>query len=295
MKTERNIFIAFILNLFFSIFEFFGGIFTGSVAIISDSIHDFGDAISIGFSYFFEKKSKKKPDNKYTYGYIRYSIIGTLFTVTVLLLGSILVIYNSILKIMNPVEINYDGMIIFGVVGVVLNLIAAIITNGGHSLNQKVVSLHMLEDVLGWLVVLIGAIIMRFTDFSLLDPIMSIGVALFIMYEAIKTLIEASNIILEKTPKGINIEEIKKHLLSIDGIEDVHHIHIWSMDSEINYSTMHVVSHIDPITLKKLVKDELKEFGIEHSTIEIESSIDECMEKECVVRSTSHIHHHHHH
>ena len=150
MKTEKNILFAFILNLAFSIFEFFGGIFTNSVAILSDSIHDMGDAVSIGVSFFLEKKSKKKPDNNYTYGYIRYSVLGGLITTVILLAGSILVIYNAMGRIINPVEVNYKGMIIFAIIGVVMNFIATYLTREGDSINQKSVNLHMLEDVLGW-------------------------------------------------------------------------------------------------------------------------------------------------
>ena len=149
MKTEKNILIAFILNLSFSIFEFIGGIFTGSVAIISDAIHDIGDATSIGIAFLLEKKSKKKPDNKYTYGYIGYSVIGGFITTLILLLGSFAVIYNSIQRIINPTEINYNGMIVFAIIGIIVNLIASMLTYKGDSLNQKAVNLHMLEDVLG--------------------------------------------------------------------------------------------------------------------------------------------------
>ena len=115
MRTEKNILVAFVLNLLFSIFEFVGGIFTGSVAIISDAIHDIGDALSIGISYFLEKKSKKQPDDVYTYGYARYSVIGSVITTLILLFGSVMVIYNAILRIINPVPINYNGMILFAV------------------------------------------------------------------------------------------------------------------------------------------------------------------------------------
>ena len=150
MKTEKNILIAFVLNLAFSVFEFFGGIFTGSVAIVSDAIHDIGDAASIGVAFFLEKKSKKQPDRKYTYGYARYSVIGGLITTLILLVGSCLVVYNAILRIIEPTVINYDGMIVFAVVGVIVNLCAAIFTREGGSINQRAVNLHMLEDVLGW-------------------------------------------------------------------------------------------------------------------------------------------------
>ena len=161
MKTEKNILIAFILNISFSIFEFFGGLYTNSVAILSDSIHDLGDAISIGISYFMEKKSKKHADKKYTYGYIRYSVLGGVITTTILLVGSILVIIGAIKRLLSPVELNYKGMIIFAIVGIVLNTIAAFVTRDGESINQKSVNLHMLEDVLGWIVVLIGSIVMN--------------------------------------------------------------------------------------------------------------------------------------
>ena len=141
MKTEKNILTAFILNLSFGIFEFFGWLFTNSVAIISDSIHDMGDSLSIGISYFLEKKSKRKPDNKYTYGYIRYSVIGSLITTVILLLGSVFVIIGAIKRIINPVSINYNGMIIFGIFGVIVNFLAAYFTKEGRSLNQKAVNL----------------------------------------------------------------------------------------------------------------------------------------------------------
>ena len=137
MKTERNIFVAFILNIAFSFFEFLGGIFTNSVAIISDAIHDMGDALSIGISFFLEKKSKKGPDDKYTYGYIRYSVIGSIITTVILLVGSILVIYNAIIRLFNPVTVNYNGMIIFAVVGVIINFIAAYFTRESGSLIKK--------------------------------------------------------------------------------------------------------------------------------------------------------------
>ena len=295
MKTEKNILIAFILNLSFSIFEFLGGVFTGSVAILSDAIHDVGDAMSIGVSYFLEKKSKKQPDETYTYGYARFSVIGGVITTLILLFGSIAVIYNAIVRIVNPVEINYNGMIIFAVVGVIVNFCAAYFTREGDSLNQKAVNLHMLEDVLGWVVVLVGAIIMRFTDISVIDPIMSIIVALFIFINAIKNLKEVLDLFLEKIPNNISIDEIKKHLMHIDGIIDIHHIHIWSMDGHNNYATMHIVADENSHTIKDKIREELKEHGIGHATLEIENPDDHCHEVHCHIEHTHHSGHHHHH
>lgn len=294
MKTEKNILIAFLLNLGFSIFEFVGGLATNSVAITSDAIHDIGDALSIGISYFLEKTSKKDPDDKYTYGYIRYSVMGSMITTVILLIGSILVIYSSIKRLINPVIIHYNGMIIFAVLGVIVNFLAAYFTKEGDSLNQRSVNLHMLEDVLGWVVVLIGAIIMKFTDILLIDSILSILVAIFILINALKNFKSILDLFLEKIPKDVTLSEIKKHLLEIKGIEEVHHIHIWSMDGYHNYATMHIVTDEVGKKIKDKIRKELKEHGIHHVTIELESCDEKCNNEECRLDViSSHGHHHH--
>lgn len=295
MKSEKNILIAFILNLGFSIFEFIGGTLTNSVAIISDSIHDIGDALSIGISYLLEKKSKKQPDNKFTYGYKRYSVIGSIITTTILLIGSIIVIYNAIIRIINPVPINYNGMIIFAILGVTINFLAAYFTRKGESLNQKAVNLHMLEDILGWIIVLIGAIIIRFTDFTIIDPILSIIVALFILVNAFKNLKEVIDLFLEKTPNNINIKELKEHLLKIKNIKDIHHIHVWSIDGYNNCATMHIITDENQKIIKETIKSELKEYGIDHVTLELETTDEKCIESNCKIDENNHNKHNHHH
>ncbi len=296
MKTEKNILIAFLLNISFSILEFIGGAFSNSVAIMSDAIHDLGDATSIGVSYFLERKSKKGPDEKYTYGYIRYSVMGSLITTVILLVGSLIVVFNSIKRIINPVEVNYNGMLIFAVFGVIINFGAAYFTREGDSLNQKSVNLHMLEDVLGWVVVLIGAIIMKFTDISLIDPIMSICVSSYILINTLKNFQEIIELFLEKTPKGISIPELEEHITEIKGIIGVHHIHVWSIDGYSHFATMHVITNEDGEKIKKKVKEELKEHGIGHSTIEIEKENEHCKDEECHVEVAAEVggHHHHH-
>ena len=297
MKSEKKILIAFILNLAFSVFEFVGGIITGSVAIASDAVHDIGDAVSIGASYFLEKKSKKSPDSKYTYGYKRFSVLGSIITTMILLVGSAFVIYNSILRMIEPTEINYNGMIIFAVIGTLVNLLAALFTREGDSLNQKAVNLHMLEDVLGWIVVLIGAIVMRFTDFSLIDPIMSIGVAIFILINVFRNLREILDLFLEKAPDGISVDELREHAREIDGVIDIHHVHVWSMDGYTNYATMHVVVDraADFGKIKADVKAEINEHGISHATLELETEDERCDSAECHVEENGHHSHHHHH
>ncbi len=298
MKTEQNILTAFILNLSFSIFEFLGGVFTGSVAIVSDAVHDAGDAVSIGISYFLERKSKKQPDEKYTYGYARYSVLGGFITTVILLIGSVAVICNAVGRIIRPAEINYNGMIVFAVVGVCVNFCAAFFTREGDSVNQKAVNLHMLEDVLGWAVVLVGAIVMRFTNFTLIDPIVSIGVSLFIIINAIRNLKVITDLFLEKTPDNIEVAKIKEHIENVDGVLEVHHIHIRSIDGQNNIATMHVVTDSDPHKIKDEIRKELHNHGIGHVTIETETSSEHCHDKQCRTETCTelkHGHHHHHH
>lgn len=292
--TDKNILIAFLLNVSFSIIELFGGLFTKSISILSDAVHDFADAISIGISYFLEKKSKHKPDNKYTYGYIRYSILGALITTSILTVGSILVIIGAVNRLFNPVTLNYDGMIIISIFGIVFNFVAAYMTKDGDSLNQKSVNLHMLEDVLGWIVVFIGAILIKFTNISYIDSIMSILIACYILFHALENLKSVLDLFLEKTPKNIDLDHLKKHLLAIKDVIDIHHIHVWSIDGVNSYATLHVVTNSKKTDKVKLaVKEYLKEEGIVHTTVEIEIEDEKCDDNECRVVTKS-THHHHH-
>ncbi len=299
MKTEKKILAAFLLNLFFSVFEFIGGAVTGSVAIVSDALHDLGDAAGIGLSYFFERKSRKAPDNDYTYGYLRYSVLGSLMITAILLSGSVIVIFKAVQRLLNPEPVNYNGMIVFAVIGTSVNFSAVLFTRDGDSLNRKAVNLHMLEDTLGWIVVLVGAVVMRFTDLTFIDPLMSIGVALFILINSVKNFKESLSVFLEKAPDGVSVEEIREHIFSIEGVKDVHHIHLWTMDGYNNCATMHVVADGDFSEIKERIRHELSHHSITHSVIETEREDEKCEEIHCVALTDktmcSHHGHHHHH
>ncbi len=295
MKTETKIFFAFILNLVFSVFEFIGGSIAGSVSIASDAIHDLGDAISIGVSYGLEKYSKKRPNHTHTYGYARYSTLGALITTAVLVVGSLMMITESAERLANPQEINHDAMIGFAIVGVIVNFIAVMITNRKENTNQRAVNLHMLEDVMGWFAVLVGAIVIRFTGLTIIDPILSICVASFIFASAIKNLKPISMIFMEATPDTISISEIKKHLKEIEGVTNIHHIHLWSADEQHVYATMHVEieSYNESSRIKSEIREELKEHGVSHVVIETELSTEECLDPAHKNQKIEANHHHH--
>lgn len=296
MKTERNILIAFLLNLAFSVFEFVGGAVTGSVAVASDAVHDLGDAAGVGISYLLEKKSKKEPDEAYTYGYARYSIVGSFITTVILFVGSLVMLYHAVSRMIAPTDIRYHGMIGLAAIGVCVNFCAALFTRDGDSLNQRAVNLHMLEDVFGWIVVLIGAVVMRFTNFTLIDPLLSVGVSVFILVNAVKNLKEIGDLFLEKTPHNLDVAVVKERIKEIDGVKDVHHVHLWSIDGQYHCATLHIVTDKERYMVKKEVRNTLSEYGIEHVTIETEASFECCHERECCVAAhtkTSHGCHHH--
>lgn len=293
MSGKGRILIAFILNLCFSIIEFVGGLIIGSVAILSDAIHDCGDAISIGISYFMEKISDEPANEKYTYGYRRFSVLGGLITTIILLVGSVFMIYSAINRIFNPVEINYTGMIVLSVIGLIINGVAGFLTHKGTSINQKAVTLHLIEDMLGWVIVLIGAIIMNFTNWYWLDSFLSIALAIFVMINAIKILTQIIDMFVIKTPSDVSVIDIKNSLIILPGIKDVHHLHVWKLDEANIIATIHVVAEYNP-AIKKVIKQTLKKHGITHSTIEFENTNEICHEIECQT-STSHCNCCHHH
>ena len=276
--SAARILTAFLLNLLFSVLELAGGILTGSVAILSDALHDLGDAAGIGLSFLLERKSRKAPDATHTYGYLRYSVLGGLITTGILLAGSCVVICNAVLRLLNPTPIHYDGMLILAVVGVAVNLTAALFTRHGDSLNQRAVNLHMLEDVLGWLVVLVGAAVMRLTDWVFLDPLMSMGVAVFILIHALGNLREILDLFLEKTPEGISAEELTAHLTALEGVLEVHSLRIRSLDGSHHCATLHAVTAGDPAAVKAAIREELAKHGIHTVTIEMEAPHESCGE-----------------
>lgn len=295
MNTKRNILIAFLLNLIFSVFEFFGGIISGSSAILSDAVHDFGDALSIGVSFFLERKSKREADEKYTFGYTRYSILGSIITTLVLLIGSCLVVYGAVRRLIDPSEINYNEMILFAVIGVVVNLSAALITRKGESLNQRAVNLHMLEDVLGWFVVLAAAIIMRFTDITYLDPLTSIAISLFIIYHALLNLKSSFEILLGKCPSSINFQNVKSELQKLDGVNEIKLLQIWSLDENNVCAILKLTYDHANSRLKDEIRNILIGSGVTQPTIELlDENEDGSVYHFKTERNELHHHHHHH-
>ncbi|MTI40194.1 cation diffusion facilitator family transporter [Fulvivirga lutimaris] len=281
-----NIKVAFFLNLAFTIIEIIGGLFTNSMAILSDALHDLGDSISLGLSWYFQKVSQKHKDKKYSYGYKRFSLVGALVNSVILFVGSIFILTETIPRIYNPQTPDALGMIWLAVLGVIINGAAVFRLKKGESINEKVVSLHLLEDVLGWVAVLIGAIVMYFYDLPIIDPLLSLGIACFILFNVFKNLKSVFKIIMQGVPQDTNQKKIKSFLEDLDGVENIHDLHIWSMDGQYNVLTVHIVTQENLqmealVPLKQKIHKELKTYGINHATLEFETKDEKCVLEDC--------------
>tara|TARA_R110002020_G_scaffold419084_2_gene628317 strand:+ start:4149 stop:5033 length:885 start_codon:yes stop_codon:yes gene_type:complete len=280
-QSGKNLKIAFFLNLGFTILEIIGGLYVNSIAIISDAVHDLGDSLSLGTSWYLDRKSHKESNDKFSFGYKRFSLLGALINSIVLIGGSIYVISEAIGRIIEPQHSDAKGMVIFAIIGVAVNGYAAWKLSGGKSMNEKVVSWHLLEDVLGWVAVLIVAIILNFKDIHYLDPALSLLITLYILYNVIKRLKDTLFLFLQGVPKDIDINEIRSKFLKLSHVDSLHHVHLWSLEGENHVFTTHVklknITEFDQIiNAKEQMKNLLREYHFDHYTIETELDEETC-------------------
>lgn len=283
---SKNVLFAGLLNVGFTIIELIGGILTNSVAILSDALHDLGDSISLITAYFAERHAKRPADQKRTFGYARLSLFSAVLTAVVLLVGSTFILIEAVQRLFAPEPVEAFGMVLIALFGVAVNLIAFWRLHGGQSANEKVLSWHLLEDVLGWVAVLIGAVIIYFTDFYLIDPLLTLGYTLFILWNVIKSLREVVNLFMQGVPQHITVSGIRESLLEIPEVRGVHDIHVWSLDGEHSVFTGHVVvpaeSFNEQARIRAVVEERLREHQIAHTTVEIETE-GHCEGKACGV------------
>lgn len=286
-SSEGNIGVAFFLNFSFTIIELVGGILTNSVAIISDAVHDFGDSLSLALAWYFQKLSKRGGNKCYSYGYKRFSLLGAIINSVVLVVGSIFILSEAIPRIFDPQETSAKGMFILAIIGIAINGAAVLRTRKGSSINEKVVSLHLLEDVLGWVAVLLGSILIYLTNLTIFDPILSIAISLFVLVNVFRNIRQVLPILLQGTPRELEQEHIADELKQIKNIASIHDLHIWSLDEEYNVLTVHVTLEKpllmeELVELKKQIRTVLKEEEIQHTTIEFETKEEPCDFIDCI-------------
>lgn len=283
-EGARRIAFAFWLNLGFTVFEIVGGILTNSVAIVSDALHDLGDSLSLGLAWYFQRLGQRGRDKDYSYGYRRFSVLGALINTLVLVAGSVFLLFRAVPRLLEPEPVQSEGMILLAVVGVLVNGIAARRLMGGGGLNERVVSLHLLEDVLGWVAVLIGSILMYFWELPWIDPLLSLLITAYILYNAVLNLRAALQILLQRTPKGIDLEEVHGSIVKIPGVMGAHGLRAWSLDGRYMVMTLHAQVSAERTmgeveAIKLALHEEMKSLGIDHVTVEFETPEADCEEK----------------
>lgn len=305
--SAGNLKVAFALNLAFTVIEVIGGILTNSVAILSDAVHDLGDSMSLGLAWYFQRLSQRGRTPQDTYGYRRYALLGGLITGLVLVLGLGFVLWSAVHRLLAPEPVNAPGMILLAVIGVIFNGAAVLRVKSGSSLTEKVVTWHLIEDVLGWVAVLVGAVIMTIWDVPIIDPLLSIGISIFIIWNVVRSLRQVFEVIIQKVPTSFDVEAFEREVLKHPKVISMHDTHSWSVDGEIHVLTTHLVMQTDAsrdemLDAKSHVRKLLDEDTFEHVTVDVELQGELCVigsgrkgKASCSHHDEDHHHHHHHH
>jgi cobalt-zinc-cadmium efflux system protein len=280
-SSTQNIRIAFLLNIVFTLLEIGGGLWTNSLAILSDAIHDLGDSLSLGLAWYLDRVSKRSNDRRFSYGYRRFSLLSALINTLVLVGGSIIILMRAVPRLFAPQATNAPGMVLFAIFGIVINGAAVLRLRGERSMNARVVAWHLLEDVLGWVAVLIVSSVLLFADLYILDPILSILITAYVLYNTLRNLWRTANLFLQGVPESVDLEQINAKLRAIPEILSTHHTHVWSLDGEHHVLTTHVVidedtSKDDVVCIRREIQDVLRGMEFAHSTVEIEFGEEDC-------------------
>lgn len=296
MKAKYAVWVAFFLNLTYAIVEFIAGGVFGSSAVLADSVHDLGDAIAIGISAFLETISNREEDNQYTLGYKRFSLLGALVTAIILMTGSVLVILENVTKILNPQPVNDKGILWLGIIAITINVLASLVIRKGQTKNESILSLHFLEDTLGWVAVILMAIVLRFTDWYILDPLLSLAISFFILSKALPRFWSTLKIFLDAVPEGVETSDLEKDLEALPNVNSVNQLSIWSMDGLENNAIVHICikDWEQMMETKEVVRQCLEERGVQNITIEVDSSQSNHAQHKRRVRELEQKHGHHH-
>ncbi|ORO79676.1 cation diffusion facilitator family transporter [Streptococcus oralis] len=275
MSSKTSIWLAFFLNLSYAIVEFIAGGIFGSSAVLADSVHDLGDALAIGISALLETISNREEDRQYTLGYKRFSLLGAMLTAVILMIGSVLVILENITKIAHPQPVNENGILWLGIIAVTINVLASLVVRKGKTKNESILSLHFLEDTLGWLAVILMAIILRFTDWYILDPLLSLLISIFILTKAVPRFWSALKIFLDAVPEGVETSDLEKDIEALANVKSVNQLNLWTMDGLEKNAIVHVcleeIEHIE--YCKESIRNLLKDYGFQNVTVEVDANL----------------------
>ena len=300
MSSKFAVWLAFFLNLSYAIVEFIAGGVFGSSAVLADSVHDLGDAVAIGVSAVLETISNREEDSRYTLGYKRFSLLGALITAVILMTGSVFVILENLTKLFHPQPVNDEGILWLGIIAVTINVLASLVVRKGKTKNESILSLHFLEDTLGWVAVILMAIILRFTDWYILDPLLSLVISFFILSKALPRFWSTLKIFLDAVPEGVEIKQVKNGLEQVDNVASINQLNLWTMDGLEKNAIVHVcLKRIEDMEASKTaIRHYLKDIGFHNITIEVDSdqASHACHKRDihAIESPSGHNHHHHH-
>lgn len=266
---------AFFMNFGFTILEAIGGVLTNSTAILANAVHDFGDSIALGQAWYFEKLAGRTGDKRYSYGYQRFSIFGALISALMMLASSFVVLIEAVPRLLHPEHPNAKGMVAFALVGVAVNALAMLRLKGQTGMNARVIALHLLEDVLGWLSVLLVSVVLLFVNLPILDPLLAIVITLYILTGVVKNLRAMVPVFLQAVPSELSLDKVVSEIQQTEHVRGVHHAHLWSLDGQRTVFTAHLeigcdVNPAEYARIKEEIRKLVARHGIYHSTVEFE-------------------------
>jgi cobalt-zinc-cadmium efflux system protein len=282
-NAARNIGFAFWLNLLFAAFELAGGIYTQSLAVMSDALHDFGDAISLGVGYVLQRKSATGPSETFSYGLRRLSLLSAFLTGLVISVGAVYIVIEAAISFREPHTPHGFGMMLLSLLGMAVNGMAAWRLGHGHTQNEKMMTWHLIEDILGWAAVFVGSLGILFLGWNWLDPVLALCISLFVLYNVARRLGDTVNLFLQGNPNPPALRQFREDVEKIQDVHETHDVHFWSLDGVRHVLSLHVV--LVDTGRAAAVKEEIRHMskhllGDCHLTIEIESQLEHC-EDDC--------------
>ena len=279
-KSKKTLYVTLFLTLFFALMELFGGLFSNSLSLVGDSFHMFSDVLALGASMVAIYFEAKKPTEKFTYGFLRLEVVVAFLNGIVLMLISVGMIYESVIRFFNPREIDFGSMFFIALIGLIFNIVITWIlfssTKKENNINIKSAMLHFLGDLLNSVGVIISSIIIYFTNFVYIDIIMSVLISVIIFTGGYKISKEAFFILMEAVPSEVDLNTLRNELLNIDGIKNIHELHVWKNDNEEISFTAHILldnyeKHNNYRIINE-IKEKLAVYDIFHMTVQIENT-----------------------
>ncbi len=278
-ESGGKLLLVIIFNMIITAAEYIGGIFSGSLALISDAGHNFSDVLSLGIGYAGEKISLKGRDVSFTFGYKRFEVLAAFVNALILVLIGIYIFYESVMRFQYPIPVDFSIMLPVAVIGLAGNLFSIFVLQGGvhHNLNVRAAFLHLFFDAVSSIAVIIAAVIIHFTSNFWVDIVISFFIAIMIIWSAMSILRESLRIFLQGVPGHLDSDEIYQEIQRVPGVESIHGLHVWSINSREVFLSCHIRLDESSTGFSDSVIQSVNgmlvlKFGIDHTTIQVEQS-----------------------